>query len=155
MVYKKILVAIDGSDSSKRAYQHALSLARLSGAEVLLVHVAISPEDTWGGYATASKLINMDELNAITKEIIDSTFSASDAEGVDVSTIILHGKPAKEIVKAAFIENVDLIITGGHSLGSVSNLFQGSVSLRIVQTAHCPVMVINDHPGIHSEVAGQ
>ena len=149
MEYKKILVAIDGSDSSKEAYKHALSLARLTGAEVFLVHVAISPEDTWGGYTAASKLINIDELNAITKQIVDSTLSACDADGVTVNVNVLHGKPAKEIVRAALDENVDLIITGGHSLGSISSIFQGSVSLRIVQTAHCPVMVINDYPGIH------
>ena len=154
MLYKKILVAADGSDSSKEAYKHALSLARLMEAEVCLVHVAISPEDTWSGYTTASKLINIDELNAITKEIVESTLRVCDADGVIVKTIVAHGKPAKEIVKAAFDEEVDLIITGGHSIGTVSSIFQGSVSLRVVQTAPCPVMVINDHPGIHTEVLG-
>ena len=152
MLYKKILVAADGSDSSKQAYRHAISLARLTGAEVFLVHVAISPEETWSGYTSASNLINLDELKAITKEIIDATLSVCDAEGVAVNVNVLHGKPAKEVVKTALDENIDLIITGGHSLGSISSIFQGSVSLRIVQTAHCPVMVINDHPGIHAEV---
>lgn len=154
MLYKKILVAADGSDSSKEAYKHAIALARMMEAEVFLVHVAISPESTWGGYTSASKLINMDELNAITKEIVDSVLGVCDADGITVNTVIAHGKPAKEIVKVAFDEKVDLIITGGHSIGAVSSIFQGSVSLRIVQTAHCPVMVINDHPGIHMEVTG-
>ena len=137
MYYKKILAAVDVSDSSKEAYKHALALAKLTGGEVLILNVAISEKEDKGGFS---------------KGILDSVLDLCDTSGVTVKTKTAYGRPARAIVNTALTEKVDLIITGGHSYGPIESIFQGSVSSRVVQLAPCPVMVVNDYPGIHEDV---
>jgi len=152
-MYKKILVATDGSNSAKEAYKHALSLAQLTGAEILLVHAALSPADIYGA-ASPCSIINYNlDFDAIAKETMDSTLGVCDAGGVSVKTIIADGKPARAIVQVAVKENVDLIIMGNHGHGPVSSVFLGSVSLRVIQKAPCPVTIISERPGISAEAS--
>jgi universal stress protein A len=56
--------------------------------------------------------------------------------------LLLHGSPAREIIRAAAAENVDLVIVGTHGRGAIVHLLLGSVAERVVRTAPCPVLTV-------------
>jgi nucleotide-binding universal stress UspA family protein len=59
-----------------------------------------------------------------------------------ISTVLKEGRPADEIVKTAKEENFDLIVMGHRGLGRVKEFFLGSVSDRVADEAHCPVLIV-------------
>jgi nucleotide-binding universal stress UspA family protein len=60
-----------------------------------------------------------------------------------ISTVLKEGRPADEIVKTAKEENFDLIVMGHRGLGRVKEFFLGSVSDRVADEAHCPVLIVD------------
>ena len=60
----------------------------------------------------------------------------------DVQTLVWNGSPADEIVRAAKELEADLIVVGSRGSGRVDSLIMGSVSHRVLNYAHCPVLVV-------------
>jgi nucleotide-binding universal stress UspA family protein len=64
------------------------------------------------------------------------------AEGVTFTTKALLGSPGKVLTNLAKTKEFDLIIMGSHGHSDVSGLFLGSVTHKVLNTIHCPVMVV-------------
>lgn len=138
-MYRKILVAIDGSQSSLKAAQAATRLARLTpDATVTLLHVLHVPP-----VLMPIVDVPMDAMVRNTgREVIDSVVGAVDLPEVQLRTEIQIGDPATEIVQMARDGQFDLIAIGTRGLSPIKELFLGSVSHRVANTAPCPVLLV-------------
>jgi nucleotide-binding universal stress UspA family protein len=137
--FERILVAIDGSESSDRAFAKALELAALTGAKL----TALAVEGPLPAYAAT-----VGEVDEVKREK-DAFFSAlaaaarADAEqaGVDVEVAVRPGHPAELIPRAAREGDHDLIVLG-HRGHFVRDRLLGSTADRVAEHAHCPVMIV-------------
>jgi len=150
-MYKRILVPTDGSASSRLALFNAVEIAKLTGAEIILLHVTFTPQAYWGNNLAYGVTISQEELEQLGTEIIQETMKNLDST-VKVSPQIITGSPAQSIIKMAADAKIDLIIMGSHGHGPFSGAFLGSVSQRVLAKASCPVMVVKDPNGYDSEL---
>jgi nucleotide-binding universal stress UspA family protein len=133
---RRIVVAVDFSETSLRAARLSLSLAGV-GATVYLAHVA--PRD--------SSLYDWESWGAVYKQNAgDALQKTRDQLRVPKDTIVqnveLQGDPATELLAFAASVNADLIATGSHGHGFVARMLIGSVTTRIVRCSSCSVLTI-------------
>lgn len=139
MPFAKILVAVDGSESSNRALDKALELAALAGAEM----VALAVEGPLPAYAAT--LGEVDEVkrekDAFFAGLVDDVRERAEAAGVRIEVDVRAGHAAELIVKVASQRGADLIVLGrqGHF---VRDHLLGSTADRVTEHADCPVMVV-------------
>ncbi|NLI92476.1 MAG: universal stress protein [Peptococcaceae bacterium] len=151
-MYKRILVPSDGSESSRLAFLNALEIAKITGAEIFLIHVTFTPQAYWGNNLAYGVSISEDELLNLGNEIIQETMKNMDIGNVKIISKIVFGSPAPTIIKIAKDSNVDLIIMGSHGHGPFSGAFLGSVSQRVLSKTACPVMVVKDSNSVDEEM---
>ncbi|MDP6444399.1 MAG: universal stress protein [Pirellulaceae bacterium] len=134
MKASKILFATDFSESSAAACPLASSLARDSGAKLLIAHVKEPPAsfaDTgFGGYT----LHDDEEAREMLHDVRPTDPS------VEYSHQMLRGSPADEIVSFAAEEGVDMIVIGSHGRTGIMRALLGSVAEAVVRRAPCPVL---------------
>jgi len=140
-----ILLATDGSDESKQATQAATELSRETGSEVHVVYVLPTPAQLIGHHTYSAEiresLIGGAERDAETFVKEQAEKISSDG-GKVAETHVRSGDPDKEILRAAEVLGVGLIVVGSRGLGAVSRALMGSVSDSVVRHAHCPVLVV-------------
>jgi nucleotide-binding universal stress UspA family protein len=129
---RHILVPIDWSESSDRAFHLAASLAREHDAQLLLVYVVPLPAVMYGP-PPASYLNHL--LEALCR------MRPSDPK-VRVRCLLVEGDPATEILSAAREGNCDLIVMGTHGRTGLNRLLTGSVAEEVVRKAPCPVLTV-------------
>ncbi|MCD1294978.1 universal stress protein [Methanocella sp. CWC-04] len=142
----KILIATDGSKYSKKAVDHGIQVAIKQGYDVLALYVinmkslelfALSHHDDITGYEGANEM-----LRAEGEEALAYAVEKGKEAGVNVSTSIVRGYPAQEIIKQAEKEDVGLIVVGNLGKTGLEHLLMGSVSEEVVKKAPCPVLVV-------------
>jgi nucleotide-binding universal stress UspA family protein len=134
-MFKKLLAPLDGSGESAVALPLARTLAKATGAEILLLRVI--PEQLLGPEPVAQAEAE-NSLAAIAKELA--------AAGVRVSTAVQAGaNPAAEIVTAAQRHGADLIVMATHGRAGLARAVLGSVAERV--TAESPVPLVLLRPG--------
>jgi nucleotide-binding universal stress UspA family protein len=135
MYAKKILFPTDFSHLSDNALQHATTLARETGATLLILHVEEPPIAYGGGemyYGIPDP--DQDEMRRMLNEIRPTDPS------VHFEHRMVMGDPAGEIVKIADEEHVDMIVMGTHGRTGLSRVLMGSVAESVVRRASCPVL---------------
>ena len=138
-MFNKILVAIDGSEHSSRALEYGKHVAECEGASLWLVHAFPHTSDL-RGYEAFDRLIS--ERTRAGQVVLDQAREMLGDTTLEVHEELLEGPPAEGILKVAEVRNADLIVMGTRGLGSLSGLLLGSVSSKVVQHAHCAVMLI-------------
>src|SRR2546429_4298056 len=109
-MYKKILVAVENSAADRTIVTHVADLARLTGAELLLVHVA----DGWAArYFDQLKLRESEEMKG-DRAYLEGLRADLAGQGFHVETRLALGDPATELIKAAEDQHVDLIAMSTH-----------------------------------------
>jgi universal stress protein A len=138
MYAKKILFPTDLSPASQHAMTWATSLARDSGATLIIVHVEEPPTAYGGGelYYGADQTLNRAELHKALVEITPCD------PAVPCLHKLLVGDPASAIIEEANREKVDLIVMGTHGRTGLKRLVMGSVAEAIVRRAKCPVLTV-------------
>ncbi len=137
MEIKKILVPIDGSDPSERAFQEACFLAEKTDAEITMLYV-MDPETLIPAY---KELPEHPEDPFIKKgEAILDIYLADAPKNVKAEKKVVFGMPGNSIVSEA--EDMDLIVMGNSGKGSVSSFVMGSVSHYVVHHSECPVLIV-------------
>jgi nucleotide-binding universal stress UspA family protein len=141
MAMNRILIATDGSASSREAVEVGLDLAAEHEAEVLIVHVApLLDVYPWSGVGATSAFPH--ELTDVDREpLIDAEQLAKD-RGIEVDTRLLRGTPVDEIVAFADSEDADLIVIGSRGHGAVASALLGSVSRGVMRETRRPVLVV-------------
>jgi nucleotide-binding universal stress UspA family protein len=143
---KKILVALDGSESSWHALNVSLDVAGQVSAEIQLL--AVVPPVFLPAYSIY--VVKSEAINECAKELETSfegvlTKAKSEAQkkkpNLKVTTLLEKGEPYSKIVETAKNGNFDLIVVGSRGLGGKLTAL-GSVSSRVVDEASCPVLII-------------
>lgn len=160
----KILVAIDRSSTSTMVFEQALSVAKATGATVMLLHVLSYQEK--GSPVRIVPSYYDPILNNAAEELYQKQWQAFEQEGlellrffckratahgVNAETTQLYGNPSRQICALARNWEADLIVVGRRGLSGLKELFLGSVSNYVVHHAPCSVMVV--HPPTVSELA--
>lgn len=144
MKVSKILVAVDGSEPSKSAFEYALFLAEKCTASLLLVNVADVFERVGSSSKKPEEIAKKIEEGEIDDKAMLRKFESQAKEhGVkNVSTIKQRGNAAEEILKIADKEKVDLIVLGSRGLSTAKEFLLGGVSHKVIHHAKCPVTVV-------------
>ena len=135
---QRILVPVDGSESSEKSIAQAVSFAELCGAKLHFLYVANINQIAINPNLTHAI---MDAMRAAGEAILERAATLV-TENVAYEKIMETGAPAAVILEYAEILDADLIITGSRGLGIVKGVLLGSVSQYIIERAKCPVMVV-------------
>lgn len=149
MLYREILVAVDGSRESLRALEHAVQLAREEHARLTLVTV-VAPVSV----APVPTLTSVPSIRETYGEILAKARDAV-PDDVGVTTILLEGVPAKEIVGLTRKRDFDLVIMGTHGRGRLAGALLGSVSRGVLHCAQTPVLLVSLHKPIPEPVSAR
>ncbi len=143
-MYKKILVPVDGSDSSTEALKHAVKLARLTGAEITFFHVLHLPAqlETYSGKLGEVYYLMKDRIREHAEEILEKAREECSAHNVAYLGKAVWGNPANEIIQETERGSYDLVVIGSRGLGEIKSWFLGSVSQRVVRRSKSPVLVV-------------
>ena len=136
-MFEKILIAVDGSEHSKKATPVVIDIAKTRKAEVVVMHAIEHPEPR-GPVAKA-------EAPAEAKRITDAVVRELTSAGVPVRGQVVTttpGKTAYAIVDTAKEENAGLIVMGSRGLSDMEGLLLGSVTHKVLQHSDRPVLVV-------------
>ena len=146
-MYKRILVATDGSKLSNMAVEHAIHLADITGAEVVALKVVPRYPQTYfeGGVALAAA-----EVARIEKQWNDEALEAVNAVKTAGQKMEVKVKPvtvksdliAEAIIAAAKRNKVDLIVMASHGRRGIKRLLLGSETQQVLTHSHIPVLVL-------------
>jgi nucleotide-binding universal stress UspA family protein len=144
-MYHKILVPVDGSETSTRGLNEAIRLAKIHGAELRLVHIVneFILDVTYSPGLYPENLI--ESLRSGGKAILDAAQSMAQDAGVKAECVMLEsigGVPADFILAQAKDWKADLIVMGTHGRRGLLRLALGSNADLVVRGATMPVMLI-------------
>ena len=137
---RKILCAVDGSDSAGRAARFAAELAADLGARVRLVYVFDAPAIAELGMVAKGDIEE-------TKDFVSATSFEAALRSIGELDVrpeqhVEIGHPADEVVDLAGRGGFDLIVMGCRGRSPARQLLTGSVSERVVRSAPCPVVLV-------------
>lgn len=135
---RKILIPIDGSKNSLRGLDTAIYLARQCGAALTGLYVV----PYYPKSLVLQPILYEKELVKSAKEFLAKAKRRSAQNGIVFNEKILEGHESEEIVGYARDGKFDLIVIGARGLGSVKELFLGSVSNHVVHKSRIPVLVV-------------
>ena len=139
-----VLIAIDGSESSKQALDYARDLLAQKESAVTLYHV-IPEHIMYGRAAVPVEAYDMPKERAASAKLLEESAEQLRAGGVG-PTIEKHvavGDPADLILTTADTIGADLIVMGSRGLSAASRFLIGSTSTKVTTHAHCPVLVVH------------
>ena len=141
---RHILCPIDFSDYSRRAFDHAVAIARWYESTITVLHVfSTAPVAAYAPGAPGFDSIVLtregrDQLLVEMKRFIE----AESAPGIPVELMIREGNVASEILNQATAMNADLLVIGTHGRSGFQRLLLGSVTEKVLRTAACPVLSV-------------
>lgn len=142
-MYSNILIALEHSDADRTVIEHVQALAQLTGASLLLVHVA----DGWAArHFDELKLRESEEIRD-DRAYLDRVCQELVTRGFAVRTRLAMGDPATELVRVAVEEHVDLIAMSTHGHRFLNDLLRGSTADRVRHNVAIPVLMIKAAKG--------
>lgn len=146
-MYKRILVATDGSKLSKMAVEHAINLADLTGAEVVALKVVPRYPQTYfeGSVALAAAEIARIEAqwNEEALTAVNAVKSAGQLREVKVKPVTVKSDLiAEAIIATAKRNKCDLIVMASHGRRGLKRLLLGSETQQVLTHSHTPVLVL-------------
>ena len=146
MSYKKILVPVDGSDTSNAGLKEAISLAATLGARLRLIHVLdMTPILNIPEGGTDFGALENEIKRAGTK-IIDTALATTARQGVRTDSALpkTHGtRVADGIVEEARRFKADLIVIGTHGRSGLKRMLMGSNAEQVVRSTQVPVLLVH------------
>lgn len=148
-MYKRILVATDGSDLALHAAEHAIALARSLGADIVALYASPPFAAPVGFEFVPAPLLPVEIYTESTKaaaqRYLGEIATRAAKAGVPCKQRHLRSlPPAEAIVAAARTEKCDLIVVGSHGRGALGQLWLGSVTTRVLALSTIPVLVHRD-----------
>jgi nucleotide-binding universal stress UspA family protein len=144
-MYKRLLIATDGSELAQKAVEHGLVLARALGAAVIAVHVT----QPWTSVAIGEVPVvlppaNYDRMAADTAQsVLADVAMAAKADGVPCETLhVKERMPAEGILQAAAAERADLIVMASLGRTGLARLLLGSQASEVVHKSTVPVLIV-------------
>lgn len=146
-MYKRILVATDGSTLSKKAVASAIELAALNGAE--LIAVKVTPRYPQS-YFEGSLPLSATEVSKIetqwsdtAQKVVDAVAKAGKAKGVNTKALVVKSDVVSDaVIAAAKKHKADLIVMASHGRRGIKRLLLGSETQQVLTHASIPVLVL-------------
>ncbi|WP_461209734.1 universal stress protein [Desulfocurvus sp. DL9XJH121] len=139
---KKILCAIDFSDSSVQVAEYAAHLVTKLNAELVVLYVAPSLNQYVGFHVPPSSIENFVGGIVDGAEQTMEVFIQDNFQGLGVSGRVATGYAAEEILGIAKEEGADMIVMGTHGRRGIDRILFGSVAEKVVKSAEIPVLTI-------------
>jgi nucleotide-binding universal stress UspA family protein len=157
-MFKKILVALDRSEVGQKVFDQALSLAKLTQASLMLLHV-LSPEEEGSPYVPM--VSNFDYYPGLSNQsfefyqkqwetfkdkglqMLQSYCAAANTANITTEFTQNLGNPGRIICDLARSYDADLIVMGRRGRSGLTELFLGSVSNYVLHHAHCSVHIVH------------
>ena len=140
-MYKKVVLAVDGSESNSNAVKHAVELAKNNKGTLIALYV-IPPIDITDIETFRPEMLR-EGLKQDGEKILADAEELAGKEGVNIQTRIEDGVPDEKICEVAGDTDADLIIMGSHGRTGFEKVFIGSVTERVISKEKCcPVLVV-------------
>jgi len=143
-MYKKILIPTDGSELSEMAAAHAVDLAKLTGAKIVVLTATAS----WGAIAIGEIAVALPQEEYETRaaanaaSFLKAVTDKADEAGVAYETVHSHAvNPYEAIVAAATERGCDLIVMGSHGRRGIEGFLLGSETVDVLTHSKVPVLV--------------
>jgi nucleotide-binding universal stress UspA family protein len=144
VLFKQILCAMDFSESSLHALKYALSLAQEADGCLTVVHVL--RDEFVGQVGIGEEHVSLAALQRQHEEearkLLEKAVPESAAAYCKAETMLLRGKPWREILRIASERQVELIVMGVQGRGAADLMFFGSTTQHVVREAACPVLTL-------------
>jgi nucleotide-binding universal stress UspA family protein len=137
-MYRRILVAVENSAADKTILGHVADLAKLTGASLLLVHVA----DGWAARNFDQLKLRESEEMKIDRDCLDRLRGELEARGLTVDTRLAMGDPATELVRVSQEQGVDLIAMSTHGHRFVKDVLLGATADKVRHLVKVPVLLL-------------
>jgi nucleotide-binding universal stress UspA family protein len=140
-MYRRILVAIENSAADATIVEHVRELARLTGAELHLVHVA----DGWVARNFDQLQLRESEEMKSDRAYLERLAADLTAQGLKVTTELAMGDPATELIRLAEQREVDLLAMSTHGHRFLNDLLRGTTVSRVRHFVKIPVLLLRAH----------
>ncbi|MDO6704938.1 universal stress protein [Photobacterium sp. 1_MG-2023] len=146
-MFKRILVAVDGSTTALKALERAIALQKLTHAEIYLLCV-FKHHSLFEASLSMIRPENMQipdqALTEYARNVVEQAKAYAKERGAEkLRGFVKGGRPSKTIITFAKDKNVDLIVMGAQGTHSdVEGMILGSVSQRVAGRAPCPTLVV-------------
>ncbi|CAN7203441.1 universal stress protein [Variovorax sp. LjRoot290] len=147
-MFRRILVATDGSALSEQAVAKAIDLSLLTGAELLAVTVAhLEPSSHFDGSTVLDQRESGEARHravVAAQKLVDAVQGAAHAKGVrSAEAVVMRSNMvAESIVELAKSRECDLIVMASHGRRGLARLLMGSETLHVLTHSHTPVLVL-------------
>jgi nucleotide-binding universal stress UspA family protein len=141
-VFKRIVVAYDGSDQAIKALNTAIELAKAFSSKLDVVEVVDTAALLGMGFAPIPSDVIAQIYSKAQNDVEQAKKKAQEAGVKDVTSQVLEGDPATSIIEYASKNGADLIVMGSRGLSTFKRLVLGSVSSKVVQESRIPVLVV-------------
>ncbi len=149
-MYKKILLPTDGSEYANKAARHAIWLARLNGAELMVLNVietsslvGLPAEDLIVRIKEMLKEEGRKSLEKISDILKETEIEDECQREVKLTLSTKEGSPSDIIINTVKEEGVDLIVMGTSGKHGLDRFLLGSVTENVVRSSQCPVLVVH------------
>jgi universal stress protein A len=144
MAAKTIYLGTDFSPASERAFDEALAMAKLRGAELVIGHVIPTPGLL--GYGVGGVALAVEtRIREGMENDLEALRRKAERAGISARIEILTGSPHDALAEAAEKAHAELMVVGTHGRTGISRMVMGSVAARLVCTAPCPVLTVRDN----------
>lgn len=146
-MYKRIVVAVDGSETSGKALDEASKLAREMSAIILLLHVCEGMPIMWEPDGM-NMILMQNSLKAVSdagKALLEKHRRQLAEQGITVETKLVEtygGRIGSVISEEAQKWNADLLVVGTHGRKGIAHLLMGSVAEGVARAASIPVLLV-------------
>jgi nucleotide-binding universal stress UspA family protein len=137
-MYTRILVPVENSPYDVAILDHVRGLAKLTGASVVLIHVA----DGWAARNANQLELRESEEMRKDRQYLDRLRADLERDNIDADSVLAGGEPSKEIAEAADREKCDLIAMSTHGHRFVKDLLFGSVANEVRHITRVPVLLV-------------
>ncbi|MFA9458297.1 universal stress protein [Halalkalibacter sp. AB-rgal2] len=137
-MFKRVLLAADGSDHSVRSAEKAIELVELNSGRIDVVYAVDGATSKADILAHSSKY----EVARKRKEMLAPIIQLIEEKQIDHEVHIIHGEPGPAIVKFANDGDYDCVVVGSRGLNKFQTFVLGSVSHKIAKRVDKPVLIV-------------
>jgi nucleotide-binding universal stress UspA family protein len=137
-MYKRILIPLENSTADRAILHHIKPLAKMTGASLLLMHVA----DGWVARNYEQLQLAESEEMKTDRAYLESVAKTLRADGFEVSHVLAMGEPSDEIVKLSREHRVDLIAMSTHGHRFIGDMLYGNTADKVRHLVDVPVLLL-------------